>query len=125
MNAGLPGTGLGGLFYLLLALVMPFVELVQTVRGRSSRERWRLVLTQLGVALGIIAVMAGVLTVVRRLAPGADGLGFSALLAPAVGLSVLTVLSTVVAVWGAWARRNGHSTPASPSDVRLVDATSR
>ena len=40
-NAGLPGTGLGGLFYLLLAFWMPFAELPRTLRGRSSRARWR------------------------------------------------------------------------------------
>jgi hypothetical protein len=53
MTAGLPGTGIGCLFYLLSALCMPFIEVYMTCRGRSSRQRWKLVATQLGFALGI------------------------------------------------------------------------
>jgi hypothetical protein len=53
MTAGLPGTGIGCLFYLVSALCMPFIELYMTCRGRSSRQRWKLVATQLGLALGI------------------------------------------------------------------------
>lgn len=41
MNAGLPGVGIAGLFFVLSALVVPFVELARTVTGRSSLERWR------------------------------------------------------------------------------------
>lgn len=55
MNVGLPGTGLGGLFYLLTAFLMPVVEVVQTVRGRSTVERWRRVVIQAGLAAGILA----------------------------------------------------------------------
>lgn len=100
MNAGLPGTGLGGIFYLLLALVMPLHELYLTARGRSSRERWRLVLTQLGVALGIIAAVVLVVWVLRDVGPGrADGATVAVLAAPVVALVVLAVLATVVRVW--------------------------
>ncbi len=53
MTAGLPGTGIGCLFYLISALCMPFIELYLTCRGRSSRQRWRLVATQFGLAVGI------------------------------------------------------------------------
>ncbi|WP_299050184.1 hypothetical protein [uncultured Nocardioides sp.] len=106
MTAGLPGTGLGGLFYLLLALYMPLHELVRTLQGRGSRERWRLALTQMLIALGIIASTAAVVVVVGGLVPGARGAGTAALLAPAVALGVLAVLACVVGVWGAWARRS-------------------
>ncbi len=41
MNAGLPGVGIAGLFFVISALLMPVVELVRTVAGRSSAERWR------------------------------------------------------------------------------------
>jgi hypothetical protein len=41
MNAGLPGTGIGGVFYLVSALFMPFFELFKTLRGESNLERWR------------------------------------------------------------------------------------
>jgi hypothetical protein len=54
MIMGIPGTGIGGLFYLFAALLMPVIELVQTARGCSSKSRWREVGLQSGVALGII-----------------------------------------------------------------------
>ena len=43
MNVGLPGTGLGSLFYLCLVLYMPFRELYFMSRGRSSLARWKTV----------------------------------------------------------------------------------
>jgi hypothetical protein len=57
MNAGLPGTGIGGVFYLLSALLMPFYELIQTLRGQSSWSRWALLFKQLAMAAGIIGGM--------------------------------------------------------------------
>jgi len=57
MTAGLPGTGIGGVFYLLSALLMPFVELVKTLRGQSSWPRWVLVIRQFAMASGIVAGM--------------------------------------------------------------------
>ena len=55
MTAGLPGTGIGGLFYLVCALLMPFVTLVRAVRGRpvAPGEAFR----QAGTALGILVAM--------------------------------------------------------------------
>jgi len=112
MNAGMPGTGLGGLFYVLLALAMPLLEVVRTVQGRSSAERWRLALTQAGIALGIVAAMAAVVVGVGRAVPGARGAGPVVLLAPVVALGVLAALSAVVGVWGAWARHRRGPVPA-------------
>ncbi|MEQ9729907.1 MAG: hypothetical protein ABOK23_04755 [Candidatus Methanoperedens sp.] len=43
MIAGLPGTGIGGLFYLLMALWMSIREFYSTLRRRSNPERWRAV----------------------------------------------------------------------------------
>lgn len=57
MNAGLPGTGIGGVFYLLSALLMPFYELVKTVRGESNWQRWILIFKQLVMAWCIILGM--------------------------------------------------------------------
>ena len=54
MNVGLPGTGIGGLFYLATALLMPVFEMLQTLRGRSTLKRWRLVLSQSGLAVSIL-----------------------------------------------------------------------
>ena len=57
MNAGLPGTGIGGVFYLVSALLMPFLELFRTLRGESGLERWVLVARQLLMAGTIMGGM--------------------------------------------------------------------
>ena len=53
MTAGLPGTGIGGMFYLLSALVTPLWEAYRRVRGRGSRGR--LVAGQTTIAGAILA----------------------------------------------------------------------
>ena len=55
MNAGLPGTGLGGLFYIASALFMPLHRAVRG--GGHSGRAWRRVLGQAGMALGIVATL--------------------------------------------------------------------
>lgn len=55
MIAGLPGTGIGGIFYLMTVFLMPVREMGRVVRGRSSFRRWRLILVQMGLASGIMA----------------------------------------------------------------------
>ncbi|HEV8380544.1 MAG TPA: tetratricopeptide repeat protein [Gemmatimonadales bacterium] len=56
MNAGLPGTGIGGIFYLASALAMPLREAYRRVRGRAG-GRWRIVGAQLAIAGGILGAM--------------------------------------------------------------------
>lgn len=58
MHAGIPGIGLGGLFFVISAFLMLAVEAVNTVRGRSSLARWRLVARQSGLAAGIVVATA-------------------------------------------------------------------
>jgi len=55
MIAGLPGTGIGGIFYLMSAFLMPVREMGRVVRGRSSLRRWRLIVEQMSLAGGVIA----------------------------------------------------------------------
>jgi hypothetical protein len=57
MNAGLPGAGIGGLFYVLSALWMPFRELSLTVSGRSSLRRWGAVGRQVGLAAAVVTAV--------------------------------------------------------------------
>lgn len=57
MNVGLPGTGLGSLFYFLLVLYMPLRELYFSARGKSSRERWKMVGFQWAIFSSILVVM--------------------------------------------------------------------
>jgi hypothetical protein len=57
MTVGLPGVGIGGIFYLMSALTMPVRELVVTARGESSLSRWKFVAKQWSLAAGILAAM--------------------------------------------------------------------
>jgi len=59
MSPGLPGTGIGGLFYILSALWMPVCELWRRSRG-DAPGRWPVVARQFGIAVGIVASMSGV-----------------------------------------------------------------
>ena len=54
MIAGLPGTGIGGIFYLLSVACMPFRELAMLVRGKSSLKRWKMILKYWCMSWGII-----------------------------------------------------------------------
>ncbi len=58
MSAGMPGLGLGGLFFVLSALLAPVVELRRTAQGRSSAAAWRQVGRQFAIALTMVLVVA-------------------------------------------------------------------
>jgi len=68
MTAGIPGTGIGTMYCLGLALLMPFHELYVSACGRSSIERWRAVAHQFINAVGILLSLAAVSWLVRRVA---------------------------------------------------------
>jgi hypothetical protein len=68
VSAGLPGLGLGGLFFVLLALLAPFVELIRTTRGRSSVAAWRAVGRQFALALTMVAAVELTLRLLYALA---------------------------------------------------------
>ncbi|HEX8288704.1 MAG TPA: hypothetical protein VF556_11935 [Pyrinomonadaceae bacterium] len=57
MIAGLPGTGISGLFYLLSAFWMPFAEIFRFLRGRERQSNWRLIFSQFSLALGIFVTL--------------------------------------------------------------------
>ena len=56
MNAGLPGTGLGGIFYILGALWMPVDAIYGRIRGRRTVS-WPVILRQTGIAVGVIVAL--------------------------------------------------------------------
>lgn len=56
MTVGLPGAGIGGIFYLASAILMPIREAVRLGRG-SSAERGRLVVRQSAIAVAILAAL--------------------------------------------------------------------
>jgi len=51
MTAGVPGTGIGGLFYLVAALLLPARGLIRRVRG--ARLSWLEIARTTGLALGV------------------------------------------------------------------------
>lgn len=55
MTAGLPGAGIGGLFYLLGALLAPVCEAVRALRDDGSPRRWGLVLRHFLLAVSILS----------------------------------------------------------------------
>ena len=60
MSAGMPGLGLGGLFFVLSALFGPVVELRRMTQGQSSPGAWRQVWRQFAIAVAMVAVVAPV-----------------------------------------------------------------
>lgn len=80
MSAGLPGLGLGGLFFIVSALLAPVPELWKTLRGRSGLAAWRVIGRQFaqaavmiaGVDLTIRLVYVGLSIAGLRDAPPAD-----------------------------------------------------
>jgi hypothetical protein len=58
MFAGLPGIGVGTLFYILAALWMPVHEIGPLLRGTSSVARWRRIAMQWVYAISIILSIA-------------------------------------------------------------------
>ncbi len=67
MVVGLPGTGIGGMFYLLAAVWAPVQEFWSWLAGRNRRPRWKLVLSQALIALSIIVGMWAVGEITGRL----------------------------------------------------------
>jgi len=51
MTVGIPGAGIGGLFYLIAALLLPFRSLIRRLSG--IRVSWKETARQVGLALGI------------------------------------------------------------------------
>jgi hypothetical protein len=72
MNPGLPGLGIGGLFYLISALLMPFWALLRTLQGRPAE--WRAALKHAAIALMMMGIMSASFWTVNRVvsqsAPG-------------------------------------------------------
>lgn len=55
MNVGLPGAGIGGLFYLASTLLLPARSLMRRLRGQSDAVSLRQHLHHVSIAIGIMA----------------------------------------------------------------------
>lgn len=99
MSAGLPGLGLGGLFFVLSALLAPALELVRLARGRSSPERRRQIARQFAIAVAMIVAvdltLRGVLLAAAALGAGEAGSADGVLVLP---LTPIGITGAVLAV---------------------------
>src|SRR6266566_6590087 len=57
MTVGVPGTGIGGMFYLVSALAMPLRQAYRWARRRPSFAGWRVVAGQTVMAAAILAAI--------------------------------------------------------------------
>jgi len=79
MGPGQPGLALGGLFYLLLALLGPVVEIARALHGRSTAASRRLVARHFALAASMLVALdlmyrgVGLLFASPGGAPGAAG----------------------------------------------------
>jgi hypothetical protein len=95
MIAGIPGTGIGGIYYILLALLMPLHEACLMVTGPSSWRRWGVVGLQVVHALGILGAVYGMGWL---LAQGVNALRFHVLTGPsASGVQLTNVVAATSA----------------------------
>src|SRR5262245_38796445 len=135
MFAGLPGIGVGTLFYVLTALWMPFPECVRLVRGQSSLARWRLIAIQFFFAISIVASIAAAervllwimgekappsLNPARLLNEGFSALSPQTMLAAPITASIILLAAVLLVVEAArivyrFATQDSALSPAEPS----------
>lgn len=98
MSAGIPGLGLGGVFFVISALLSPVLELHRTARGRSSAAAWRQVGRQFAIA---VAMVIAVECALRLLLLGGSLLGAdTAPASPGVTVVPLAPFAITVALLG-------------------------
>ncbi len=74
MTPGLPGTGIGGLFYVLSALFMPFIALARCARRRGQGAPWRLIAGQWAMVMGILGALTAESWLIAKGVEGLDAL---------------------------------------------------
>lgn len=59
MAAGIPGTGIGGLFYILLCVFMPFFHLFRAIKGGHKKHHIKTGITSILLSAGILLSLYG------------------------------------------------------------------
>jgi hypothetical protein len=109
MTAGLPGAGIGGLFYLASTLLLPVRSLLRRARGDAHPVDWRRQSHSVLMALGIIAalwlvgwLLAFILPVEMRpvVSPGSGAAATAGTVLPvaAFGIGIATLVMVLLAV---------------------------
>ena len=100
MSAGLPGIGLGGLFFILSALLAPLVEIARTLRGTSSVDAWIGVARNFVLAVVMIVAIEATLRLaqlaIAGVGPEGAGEGGGALAMPLIPVGITAALLTAV-----------------------------
>ncbi|MFP5389330.1 MAG: hypothetical protein ACLGG5_08520 [Thermoleophilia bacterium] len=97
MSAGLPGLGLGGLFFIFSALLAPVRQLLRTSRGRGRSGDWAMIGRQFAQAMVMVAAIDLALRL-AYLAIDAAGLGNtpSAVSATVIPLALIGITSALL-----------------------------
>jgi hypothetical protein len=135
----MPGAGIGGIFYLLSAVLMPFRELYRTLRGRSSRARWLGVGRQvwlasmIGGSVWATGWFIGLLLAPRNnagtggssaeIARVSNVLGVGPLVAALVALASVVAIVEVVSLTRRGLRRRARSQARSSLERELAEAS--
>jgi hypothetical protein len=97
VSAGLPGLGLGGLFFIFSALLAPFRQLLRTFRGQSRAGDWAMIGRQFAQATAMVAAIDLALRL-AYLGIAAAGLGNtpSAVSATVIPLTLIGITSVLL-----------------------------
>ena len=115
MNIGLPGAGVGGLYYLACTSFMPIKEIYLCLTKSEHKFRYRLVITQLGIACGIVLGLIAMYLLVSNVFglnlsladnSGGEQLWFYSLLPVLISLGLLLVLLGLIEVAAYLAKKN-------------------
>ncbi len=79
MIFGLPLTGLGSLFYLILTIWMPVREAHRTVRGKGCPRRWKQIAVSCSLMAGLFITMFTQAWLISLLIPGASSMSSQAM----------------------------------------------
>ena len=126
MIVGLPGTGIGGLFYLLSALWMPVREAWRAATGRRGVARWRAIAKLSGLSASIFGSLWLTAVALDMLFPSpppqAGGAGRESVsssigvTATYVTLATLAVVLVTVEIAAAVVNRRGRRQAAEAAD---------
>ena len=116
MNVGLPGAGIGGIFYLLCALAMPIKEVFLTITRPGHKFRYRLVTRQLSIVIGIVLGVIAIYKLVSNvfgfdlsLSVRTDSIIFYSLLPVLISFGLLLIILTSVRLAGLFS--SPHKSP--------------
>ena len=118
MNIGLPGAGVGGLYYLACTIFMPIKEVYLCLTKPGHKFRYRFVITQLGIASGIVLGLIAMYLLVNNvfglnlsLAESLEGenLWFYSLWPVLISLGLLLVLLGLIEVAAFFAKKKVKS----------------